>query len=65
MPKCGGRADVYSRIAGYYRPVHDWNEGKHRSLKNRIMYRMLILSSGTKFSIMHIQELIAYDIVQT
>ncbi|WP_077611636.1 ribonucleoside triphosphate reductase [Clostridium sp. Marseille-P2415] len=36
-PKCGKPADVYSRIAGYYRPVHDWNEGKAQEFKNRKM----------------------------
>lgn len=39
-PKCGGAAAVYSRIAGYYRPVHDWNEGKAQEFKNRIMFRV-------------------------
>lgn len=39
-PKCGAAADVYSRIAGYYRPVHDWNEGKTQEFKNRIMFRV-------------------------
>ena len=37
-PKCKGAADVYSRIAGYYRPVHDWNDGKAQEFKNRIMF---------------------------
>lgn len=36
-PGCGKPADVYSRIAGYYRPVHDWNEGKAQEFKNRKM----------------------------
>ncbi|MFT4004559.1 MAG: ribonucleoside triphosphate reductase [Lacrimispora sp.] len=36
-PKCGKTADVYSRIAGYYRPVHDWNEGKAQEFENRKM----------------------------
>ena len=39
-PKCGAAADVYSRIAGYYRPVHDWNDGKAQEFKNRIMFRI-------------------------
>lgn len=39
-PKCGKQTDVYSRIAGYYRPVHDWNEGKIQEFKNR---KMMIL----------------------
>lgn len=37
-PKCNGAADVYSRIAGYYRPVHDWNDGKAQEFKNRVMF---------------------------
>ncbi|MDF2886967.1 MAG: anaerobic ribonucleoside-triphosphate reductase [Lacrimispora sp.] len=36
-PKCGEKADIYSRIAGYYRPVNDWNEGKAQEFKNRKM----------------------------
>ena len=36
-PVCGKQTDVYSRIAGYYRPVHDWNEGKIQEFKNRKM----------------------------
>ena len=39
-PVCKGPADVYSRIAGYYRPVHDWNDGKAREFENRIMFRI-------------------------
>lgn len=39
-PRCGGPASVYSRIAGYYRPVHDWNEGKAREFKNRSMFHI-------------------------
>lgn len=37
-PKCNGAADVYSRIAGYYRPVNDWNDGKAQEFKNRVMF---------------------------
>ena len=39
-PKCGAQADIYSRIAGYYRPVHDWNDGKAQEFRNRVMYRI-------------------------
>ena len=35
--KCGEKTDIYSRIAGYYRPVSDWNEGKAQEFKNRKM----------------------------
>jgi anaerobic ribonucleoside-triphosphate reductase len=29
------RAEVYSRVVGYYRPVADWNEGKREEFKDR------------------------------
>jgi len=37
-PKCGKRAEVYSRITGYYRPVQNWNDGKTQEYKNRKLY---------------------------
>lgn len=37
-PTCGGKAEVYSRITGYYRPVQNWNEGKTQEYKNRKLY---------------------------
>ena len=37
-PHCGGPAEVYSRITGYYRPVQNWNEGKTQEFKNRKTY---------------------------
>lgn len=37
-PKCGGKAEVYSRITGYYRPVQNWNDGKAQEYKNRKEY---------------------------
>ena len=33
-PKCGKKAEVYSRITGYYRPVQNWNDGKAQEYKN-------------------------------
>jgi anaerobic ribonucleoside-triphosphate reductase len=38
-PHCGEKAEVYSRITGYYRPVQNWNEGKSQEYKNRKIYR--------------------------
>ena len=35
---CGEKAEVYSRITGYYRPVQNWNEGKTQEYKNRQTY---------------------------
>lgn len=37
-PVCGKKAEVYSRITGYYRPVQNWNEGKTQEYKNRTVY---------------------------
>tara|TARA_Y100000310_G_C20300937_1_gene631742 strand:+ start:149 stop:280 length:132 start_codon:yes stop_codon:yes gene_type:complete len=30
--------EVYSRIVGYYRPVHNWNLGKKEEFKHRKEY---------------------------
>lgn len=40
-PKCGAKAEVYSRITGYYRPVQNWNDGKAQEYKNRKLYEVL------------------------
>ena len=37
-PICKQKAEVYSRITGYYRPVQNWNEGKLQEYKDRITY---------------------------
>ena len=37
-PTCGKKAEVYSRITGYYRPVQNWNDGKAQEYKNRKLY---------------------------
>ena len=37
-PKCGKKAEVYSRITGYYRPVQNWNDGKTQEYKDRKTY---------------------------
>ena len=37
-PKCGEKAEVYSRITGYYRPVQNWNAGKTEEYKERREY---------------------------
>lgn len=39
-PTCGEKAEVYSRITGYYRPVQNWNDGKLQEYKNRRNYDM-------------------------
>ncbi len=37
-PTCGGDAEVYSRITGYYRPVQNWNIGKSKEFEVRKEY---------------------------
>ncbi len=37
-PICGRKAEVYSRITGYYRPVQNWNDGKLEEFKARQTY---------------------------
>lgn len=37
-PICKQKAEVYSRITGYYRPVQNWNEGKLQEYKDRVTY---------------------------
>ena len=37
-PTCGKKAEVYSRITGYYRPVQNWNDGKSQEYKDRKEY---------------------------
>ena len=39
-PKCGKKAEVYSRITGY-RPVQNWNDGKAQEYKNRTLYDVM------------------------
>ncbi len=37
-PHCGEKAEVYTRITGYYRPVQNWNDGKTQEFKERKEY---------------------------
>lgn len=50
-PVCGKKAEVYSRITGYYRPVQNWNEGKTQEYKDRTSYDVTrsVLKNGKKF----------------
>ena len=46
MAKCGLKCEVYSRVCGYFRPVHTfdggstWNKGKQEEFKDRKVYKM-------------------------
>ena len=39
-PFCGEKAEVYSRITGYYRPVQNWNDGKSQEFLDRKTYQV-------------------------
>ena len=39
-PICGKKAEVYSRITGYYRPVQNWNDGKTQEYNDRKTYNI-------------------------
>jgi len=34
-PHCGKESEVYSRVVGYLRPVHQWNDGKQAEFAER------------------------------
>lgn len=38
-PYCGSKTEVYSRVVGYLRPVHQWNEGKREEFRLRRTFR--------------------------
>ena len=37
-PRCGGEAEVYTRIVGYYRSVRNWNKGKQEEFGLRQLF---------------------------
>ncbi|NCC25264.1 MAG: ribonucleoside triphosphate reductase [Deltaproteobacteria bacterium] len=37
-PQCGQDTEVYTRVVGYYRPVHMWNAGKQAEYAERVPY---------------------------
>ncbi len=39
-PVCGNKTEVYSRVVGYLRPVHQWNEGKQAEFSMRSTYAL-------------------------
>lgn len=47
-PKCGARAEVFSRIVGYMRPVSQWNDGKREEFADRKLFDRSVLHSDTE-----------------
>ena len=52
-PHCKEKAEVYSRITGYYRPVQNWNEGKRQEYDNRTVYTKVTMDSNP---VKHIEQ---------
>ena len=38
--KCNEKAEVYSRVCGYFRPVSNWNRGKQQEFKERRNFKI-------------------------
>lgn len=55
-PKCGQKAEVYSRITGYYRPVQNWNDGKLEEYKERKTYNIQTSIFDPKLDGIHAEE---------
>ncbi len=34
------QAEIYSRVAGYFRPVNQWNKGKQEEFSQRLEYKI-------------------------
>ena len=52
-PVCGGKAETYSRITGYYRPVSNWNAGKAQEFEDRRTYNMSRIVSKSASDILN------------
>lgn len=39
-PKCGGDAEVWTRVVGFHRPVQSWNRGKQEEYKDRTEFEV-------------------------
>lgn len=39
-PHCGETTEVYSRVVGYLRPVHNWNDGKREEFSQRLLFQL-------------------------
>lgn len=37
--------EVFSRVVGYYRPLHNWNDGKAEEHKNRMFFGVQSMNS--------------------
>ena len=42
-PTCNAKAQVYSRVVGYIRPVNAWNNGKREEFRDRLEYKTPVI----------------------
>ncbi len=47
------QTEVYSRVAGYFRPVNQWNKGKQEEFSERLEY---VLDSNLEESVYSLNE---------
>lgn len=40
--------EVFSRVVGYFRPVHNWNDGKKEEFKERVCFDEKISIESTR-----------------
>ena len=43
------KPEIYSRVAGYFRPVHNWNKGKKEEFRQRKTQDVKKLNLNRKF----------------
>ena len=55
-PHCGEKAEVYSRITGYYRPVQNWNDGKSQEYRNRTTYKKIDFASHKPVEVIRLTD---------
>lgn len=55
-PKCSADNEVWSRIVGYIRPIHQWNPGKRAEFDDRLTYDM-------EKSLEHVTEEVEEEVV--
>ena len=47
------QTEVYSRVAGYFRPVNQWNKGKQEEFSERLEY---VLDSNSTENVYSLNE---------
>ena len=64
-PECGEKTEVYSRITGYYRPVQNWNDGKSKEYKDRLVYSEKKLTGKSPLNLSKVVDEAAFEACET